>query len=251
VFVELYRKTRDLGRANEALEQTTAELRDKIVDLEHVHRTLSHDLRGPLRSVVRFTGSLLEEHPELDDLGRVLRAGKRMESMLDDLYRLLQVSAGAAARSELDAADVLAEVTDSLRSDLDQAQAKLTSEGLPVLHGNRALLAQVLQNLIANAIKFHGAQPLEIHVAAVAAGDSWRFSVRDNGVGIPAEDHQRIFELFERRDAAAPGTGVGLTLCRRAVEKLGGRIWVESRPGAGATFFFTIPRAPRSVQVDA
>jgi two-component system, sensor histidine kinase and response regulator len=252
VFVELYRKTRELEHTNVSLEQTTAELRDKIVDLEHVHRTLSHDLRGPLRSVVRFTGSLLDDHPELgDDLGRVLRAGKRMESMLDDLYRLLQVSSGAAQRTEVDATAVLAEVTDALRSDLEQAQVSLIGERLPTLHANRALLAQVLQNLIANAIKFRGVEAPEIHVSAVATDGGWRFMVRDNGAGIPPEDHQRIFELFERRDATAPGTGVGLTLCRRAVEKLGGKIWVESRAGEGATFHFTIPRVARSVDVDA
>lgn len=252
VFVELYRKTRELERANSSLEQTTSELRDKIVDLEHVHRTLSHDLRGPLRSVVRFTGSLLEEHPELgDDLARVLRAGKRMESMLDDLYRLLQVSSGSAPRSEVDATAVLAEVTDALRSDLEQAQVSLTSEHLPTLHANRALLAQVLQNLIANAIKFHGPRPPKIHISAAATDGGWRFAVRDNGGGIPPEDHQRIFELFERRDPSAPGTGVGLTLCKRAVEKLGGRIWVESHSDDGATFHFTIPRAARSVDMGA
>lgn len=248
VFVDLWRKSRALELANEQLRLAHASLQEKVHDLENVHRTISHDLRAPLRSILGFSRALGESlEGKLDDeaqqhLDRVLRAGQRMQAMLDDLFRLLKLSAIDSSFTSVDVNSVLADVMENLRDDLDRAGATVTHDALPSVRGNRTLLSQVLQNLIANAIKFRGSEPPRIHISAAAAGDAYRFGVSDNGIGIPPDDHERIFQLFQRRDTSTPGTGVGLTLCKRAVEKLGGKIWIDSKIGAGATFYFSVPR---------
>ncbi len=240
VFIELHRKTRELERASSALHE-------KITDLENVSHTLSHDLRAPLRSIRSFAQIIEETQLErLDDegrdaLGRVLRASERMSRMVDDLYRLLRLSGDEVASSEVDVVTVLDEVVAGLGSDLAQAGAAVTHDALPTVRGNRLLLAQVFQNLIANSIKFQGSEAPRIHVTAQRVAKDWQFSVRDNGVGIPADERERVFRLFHRLTSDGGGTGVGLTLCKRAVEKLGGKIWVASVDGPGTTVRFTIP----------
>ena len=251
VFVELYRKTRELGQANAELERTSALLRDKVADLENVSHTLSHDLRAPLRSIRGFTQILAEtlagklDAEQADAIERVLQASARMAGMIDELFELLRLGAQDAPRSPVDVAGVVAGVLDNLRSDIATHNAQITCDELPAVHTNRLLLGQVLQNLISNAIKFHASGPPVVHVGAQRRGDGWEFAVRDNGVGIGADDQQRVFRLFERVTGSVPGTGVGLALCKRASDKLGGRIWLDSAPGAGTTFYFTIPDDPR------
>jgi two-component system sensor histidine kinase/response regulator len=244
VFVELYRKTRDLAAANAALERTTDLLRDKVAELENVSHTLSHDLRAPLRSIRSFAeilaaslqGALDDE--QADALGRVLRGSTRMASMLDELYELLRLGADSAPRSDVDLAAVLADILDDLGSDIVQTGARITHGALPTVRTNRVLVHQIFLNLIANALKFRGDREPVVHVTAERRADAWELAVRDNGVGIPREAHERVFKLFER--VAGAGAGVGLALCKRAVEKLGGRIWLASEPGAGTAFYFTL-----------
>jgi signal transduction histidine kinase len=239
VFTQLFRKTR-------ALEHATRKLDAKVADLEHVNQTLSHDLRAPLRSIRGFSQILVESHKQsfdsdaMDALDRIVRASVRMTAMIEDLYGLLRVSADDSGFIEIDTASVLAEVLETLRSDLEQAQAAVTADSLPVVVANRRLIGQVLQNLIANAVKFRGTEPPRIHVTATRVVKAWQFAVRDNGAGIAESERERVFRLFERIGSAA-GTGVGLTLCRRALEKLGGRIWIGNEAEAGTTFYFTIP----------
>ena len=239
VFIELHRKTREL-------ERTTSVLHEKVTDLENVSHTLSHDLRAPLRSIRSFAQIIEETQLErLDDegrdaLSRVLKASERMSRMVDDLYRLLRLSGDEVVSSEVNVVTVLDEVVAGLDSDLTGAGATVTHDALPTVRGNRLLLAQVFQNLIANSIKFKAAESPRIHVTAQRVAKDWQFSVRDNGVGIPADERERVFRLFHRLTSDADGTGVGLTLCKRAVEKLGGTIWVAPE-GPGATVCFTIP----------
>jgi len=239
VFIELHRKTREL-------ERTTAALRDKVTDLENVSHTLSHDLRAPLRSIRAFAEILAEQQDRLDAegkdaLSRVLKASERMAQMVDDLYRLLRLSGVDVVSSEVNAVTVLDEVVAGLSCDLESAHAMVTHDALPTVLGNPVLLAQIFQNLIANSIKFHGAESPRIHVGAERVASDWQFSVRDNGIGIPASEREHVFRLFHRLSNAGGGTGIGLTLCKRAVEKLGGKIWVGPDNGPGATFYFTIP----------
>jgi signal transduction histidine kinase len=253
IFAELHRKNEDLATVNGVLERTSEALREKVIDLENVNRTLSHDLRAPLRSIHSFSGLLEEslrgrladDDEALDHLGRILRASTRMGKMLDDLFALLRLSASEGALSDdVDTEAVLTEVLDSLRSDVEQSRAEITHDPLPRARANPMLFAQILQNLISNAIKFAGDAPPRIHVGVDEMRSSWRFSVRDHGVGIEPAARERIFGLFERVGGdTVPGSGVGLALAKRAVDKHGGRIWVESSgTGAGATFYFTIPR---------
>jgi two-component system, sensor histidine kinase and response regulator len=250
VFVELYRKTRDLAEVNAALERTSAMLRDKIADLENVSHTLSHDLRAPLRSMRAFTQILAESlHGKLDDeqadaLDRIARSSARMAGMIDELFALLRIGADETPRSDVDLARLLAAIVEDLRSDIEQAGARISHDELPTIRANRLLVGQILQNLISNAIKFRGDGAPAVHIAASRRPDGWELAVRDNGVGIRPEDHERVFQLFERATDRPDGAGLGLALCKRAVEKLGGRIWLSSQPGVETTFFFTLRDEP-------
>jgi signal transduction histidine kinase len=219
-----------------------------VADLENVNRTISHDLRAPLRSINGFTKILAESvKGRLDtegeqSLSRILLATERMGRMLDDLYSLLRLSATDESFRLIDCNAVLRDVLEDVRGDIEGAAALVTHDSLPTLRANPMLLGQIFQNLIVNAIKFRGADDPRIHVTAELEADTWRLGVRDNGIGIPPEARERIFGLFDRLASdTLPGTGVGLALCKRAVEKHGGRIWVESTGTQGSTFYFTIP----------
>jgi two-component system, sensor histidine kinase and response regulator len=252
VFVELERNTLRLQWLNDQLVRAEAALQEKVVDLETLNRTLFHDLRAPLRSIHGYSQVLADSlrgklEPESEQhLSRVTAAAGRMQRMLDDLYRLLQVG-GAGTSLPLDVVDsdaVLSEVLEDLRADIDRAGGEVTREPLPPVRANGTLLRQIFQNLIDNALKFRGPEAPRIHVAGDEGPDGVALSVRDNGVGIAPEHHQKIFGVFQRLvGQSVPGSGVGLSLCKRAVERLGGTLRVESAPGQGSTFVFTLPRA--------
>jgi two-component system sensor histidine kinase/response regulator len=247
VFVDLYRKTTELTAANASLERATALLREKVLDLENVSQTLSHDLRAPLRSIRSFTQILAEslsgklDAEQIDALDRVLRGTARMTNMIDELFDLLKVSGDDSPYGDVDVSAVLVDILENLRSEIEHSGARITHSELPTVHANRMLVGQILQNLVSNAVKFCGDRDPFVQVTADRRGDAWEFAVRDSGVGILPEDRERVFRLFERVGKTATGTGVGLALCKRAVEKLGGQIWVHSEPGNGTTFRFTIP----------
>jgi two-component system sensor histidine kinase/response regulator len=247
VFVDLYRKTTELTAANATLECTTALLREKVLDLENVSHTLSHDLRAPLRSIRSFTQILAEslldklDAEQADALDRVLRATARMTQMIDELFELLKVSGDDTPYGDVDVSAVLADVMENLRSEIERSGARISHSELPIVHTNRMLVGQILQNLISNAVKFCGDGYPAVQITAHRRGEAWEFSVRDSGVGIQPEDRERVFRLFERVGKTTMGTGVGLALCKRAVEKLGGKIWVHEDNSTGATFRFTLP----------
>jgi light-regulated signal transduction histidine kinase (bacteriophytochrome) len=134
-----------------------------------------------------------------------------------------------------------------LRGSIEDADGEVTHDDLPTIAGDRSQLAQLLQNLIGNGTKYHGDNPPRVHVSAKKNDDAWTISVRDNGLGIDAKYHGQIFEIFRRlhTEQEYPGTGIGLAICRRIVHRHGGRIWLESEPGKGSTFYFMMPtRAP-------
>jgi two-component system, sensor histidine kinase and response regulator len=240
IFLDLYRTTR-------TLERTAATLRDRIEDLEYVHQTLSHDLRAPLRSI-RASSEVLSESQRdkldaqgVDALDRVVRAATRMTAMIEDLYTVLKFSAEEAPVANVDLASALRDVLENLRSDIERASATISHSDLPTVRSPRRLVVQILQNLIANSLSFSGPEPLAIQISAVKRSGSWEVTVRDNGVGIAAADRARLFKLFSRLDDSRSGSGVGLALCKRAVEKLGGRIWLVTDDKPGAAFSFTLP----------
>ena len=248
VFIQLQRNSAQLRALNAELERTGARLRDRVADLENVNRTLLHDLRAPLRSIDAFSRILVDScRDRLGDEGvshldRISRACSRMGTMLDDLHHLLRISGAEQSFVDTDVGKVLAGVLEDLRADIEANQVQVSHGLLPTLRANPTLVALVLQNLIGNAIKFRGAQPPRIHVDASRDDGAWRFTVRDNGVGIEPAHREEIFGVFKRLTSdAIPGTGVGLALCKQAVDKHGGRIWADAGPGGGTAFHFTIP----------
>ena len=165
-----------------------------------------------------------------------------MQALVEDLLSYARVGSRELELRSVDSAAVLAQVVASLQPAMDESRGELSAGALPVVLADELQLGQLFQNLITNALKFHGADPPRVRVAAERAGRRWAFSVRDNGIGIAAEHQERIFVAFQRLHTRRqfPGSGVGLAICKRIVERHGGRLWVESEPGRGSVFFFTL-----------
>src|SRR5215472_12852178 len=166
-----------------------------------------------------------------------------MERLITDLLMFSQVGTRGGEFAEADLNLLLREALQNLQSSIKAAQATVTSDPLPTLVVDSTQIVQLFQNLLGNAIKFRSERPPAIHVGARHSADGWTISVRDNGIGIEAQYFDRIFQIFQRLHTRRqyPGTGIGLAICKRIIERHGGRIWVESAPGEGSTFFFTLP----------
>ena len=178
----------------------------------------------------------------------IAEGAARMRDLLCDLIAYTSLSAEAHDSAEpVDFNLVFRKVIESFGKAIQESQASVTSDSLPIVAGHEPHFVQLLQNLIANALKYRAGIPPRIHVSAIRDSGFWRIAVSDNGIGIDPEYHQKIFGVFKRlHGGAIPGTGIGLAICQRVVERYGGRIWVESRPNEGATFYFTVPAAPSS-----
>ncbi len=232
------------------LERTAAELKTSNEELQAFAYVASHGLQTPLRSIQGFAHLLGSEHgdsldAEATDWLRHIRVGaERLQTLLNDLLDYSSASGGARPLAvPLDQA--VAEVEAALRSVLEERSAVVTwDEGLPVLMVDRSQLSRVLQSLLDNAIKYCDQAP-RIHVSAEVEGQVATVRFADNGIGIAAKHHDRVFEVFRRLHSADEyaGSGVGLTICRRIIAAHGGRMWVESQPGAGSVFCFTLPVA--------
>jgi PAS domain S-box-containing protein len=233
---------RGLARAAKELEQSNRELQDFAF-------VMSHDLQEPLRSIVGFSKLLQEragsslDGESLRYLDVVQRSGKKLQSLIKDLLSYAKLGRDDWERSPMDLSAACDAAIEQLQSAITEAGGEVTREKLPVVRGDPAQLTLVFQNLIGNAIKYRGERPPRVNVSADRAVSGWEVSVRDNGLGIAPEFHQKIFEVFERLHPyeQVPGTGMGLAICKKIVERHGGRIWVESEPGQGSTFRFTIP----------
>lgn len=230
------------------LRQRTQALARSNVDLEQFGYAVSHDLKEPLRSVSGFL-ELLKRRAgaALDDkahgyIDRSLAGAERMRLMIEDLLAYARVSAGPRALQAVDLNQVVQDVIGGLEQIMRESSADIEVGELPVLQGEPAHLAAVFQNLIANAIKFRREQPL-IRISARAEEGQWQLSVQDNGIGIDSAQFERVFQVFQRLHGKEeyPGTGIGLAVCKKIVERHGGRIWLESTPGECTTFHFTIP----------
>lgn len=231
----------ELARKAKQLEISNADLR------EFAHAT-SHDLQEPLRSITgfaqllgrRYKGCLDEDADEF--LGYITDASARMSAMIQGLLVYSRVVNAADLHEEVPLNDAVDWAKQNLMMAIEESGAKLEIGDLPVVHGNRLQLCQLMQNLIGNAIKYRGADPLVIAVTCETTDSERVITVADNGLGISPEFQERIFGLFKRAHGKEyPGAGVGLALCKKIVERHGGRIWVESKPGSGAKFRFTIP----------
>jgi two-component system CheB/CheR fusion protein len=232
----------DRKQAEEALRTTNAEL-------QHFAYALTHDLQEPLRMVVNFTELLGREYSgklggEADQfIAYSVEGALRIEALLKALLAYWEVTEREQdSYAPIDCGAVLAKVLLNLQAAIAENDAIVTSGPLPTLVAEEVMLTQVFQNLISNSMKYRGPEAPRIHVSAESTGEGWLFAVRDNGIGIDPQDTARVFGMFKRlhgRDI--PGTGIGLALCKKIIERKGGRIWVESQLGQGATFQFTIP----------
>ncbi len=234
--------TTDRKQAEEALRTTNAEL-------QHFAYALTHDLQEPLRMVVNFTELLGREYAgklgkEADQyISYSVDGALRIEALLKALLAYWEVSEREQdSFVSIDSGAVLAKTLLNLQAAIAQSGATVTSDPLPTVIAEEVTLMQLFQNLISNSIKYRGEERPRIHVSAEKNGGGWRFAVRDNGIGIDPQDAERVFGMFKRlHGSEIPGTGIGLAICKKMVERQGGRIWVESEAGRGATFKFTIP----------
>jgi light-regulated signal transduction histidine kinase (bacteriophytochrome) len=226
-----------------------AELARSNADLEQFAYISSHDLQEPLRMVAAYTQLLAERYRgRLDEnadkfIGYASEGALRMQSLIQDLLAFSRVGRNGCERVACDT--VMEEILLSLGPAIQESGAVVTHGTLPAVWANRSQITQVLQNLIGNAIKFRGTEPPAISVQAEKTGDHWLFIVSDNGIGIAPEYAENIFVVFQRLHTRAeyPGNGIGLAICKKIVEHLGGRIWVESQAGHGSVFKFTMPCA--------
>jgi PAS domain S-box-containing protein len=233
------------------LQHAAAELERSNRDLEQFASAVSHDLKEPLRAVAGYAALLQDKYGgRLDDkaasyLSGAVAGAERMQRLIDDLLSYSRVGSRGGEFKATDAEAALTAAVANLRVVIEETGAVVEHDSLPTVRSDASQLVQLFQNLIANAVKFRGAKAPRIGIEATREAGQWRFSVRDNGIGIAPQFRERIFEIFQRLHPrnAYPGTGIGLAICKRIVERHGGRIWVESEPGRGATFFFTIPDA--------
>lgn len=218
-------------------------------ELEQFAYVASHDLQEPLRMVASYTELLGEKYRgKLDGdadkyIAYAVDGARRMQVLINDLLKYSRIERQQFAATDVDANAVLEDVLKALQKSIEESGAIVAHDPLPTVNADRTLFVQLFQNLIGNAIKFRGEQPPQVSVAAQANGREWIFSVRDNGIGIDPRYGERIFQMFQRlhRRDQYPGTGIGLAICKKVVERHGGRIWMESEPGRGSAFYFTLP----------
>ena len=242
-------KTAELRSADERFHRYAHELERSNRDLEQFAYVASHDLQAPLRSIVGFCQILQKEFQgklgeDADTyLNFTINSATHMQTLIRDLLTFSRVGRDNMQFAPVDCGAVLERVKESLLLVIRESAASIESGPLPVVPGSAVELGQLFMNLIGNAIKFHGDRKPEVRISARRDGNDWIFAFRDNGIGIQPEQQERIFQIFQRLHRAEEyeGTGIGLAICRKVVERHGGRIWVESGPGHGSTFLFTLP----------
>jgi signal transduction histidine kinase len=231
------------------LERRAAALELSNLELERFAYVVSHDLQTPLRSISGFLQLLQSRYQgQLDDkaddwIERAVDSTQHLKTLISNLLAYSRVDSEARPFEQIDLNAVLEQVVTLLNASIQQSGARLTHDPLPTVMGDRSQLTQLLQNLVGNALKYHGPEAPEIHVLAQRRDQVWLLGVRDNGIGIDPAQFKHIFEVFGRLHTAQeyPGVGIGLSVCRRVVFRHKGKIWVESKPGEGSTFYFTIP----------
>ncbi len=243
-------RTAQWEEANRALARQANELGRSNAELEQFAYVASHDLQEPLRMMSSFAQLLGKRYrgkldSDADDfIGYIVDGAARMQHLITDLLTYSRVGRAARDTASTDCSAVIATVRTNLGRMIEDSGAQVIAEALPSVPVEQSQLLQLFQNLIANAIKFQkDAEPPSIHIGARREGKEWLFWVRDNGIGIEPQYADRIFLVFQRlhNREKYPGTGIGLAICKKVVERYGGRIWVESQPGQGSLFYFTLP----------
>jgi signal transduction histidine kinase len=236
-------------QAEQDLARKVEELARSNADLEQFAYVASHDLQEPLRMVTAYTQLLAERYRgKLDAdadkfIGYASEGAMRMQVLIQDLLAFSRVGRSGSSNESIDCNTVMQEVLQALSAAVEESGAVISYPQLPQIQGDRTQLGQVFQNLIGNAIKFRGKEAPKISVQAENKDEQWCFEVSDNGIGIPPENSGHVFEVFYRLHARSeyPGNGIGLAICKKIIERYGGRIWVESQGGSGSHFKFTLP----------
>jgi PAS domain S-box-containing protein len=244
-------------RITRELEQRTRELERSNSELEQFAYSASHDLQEPLRMVASYVQLLQRRYQgkldsDADDfIGYAVDGATRMKALINDVLTYSRAGRGKPLKP-VEVKKALEWALSNLSLLISESKVVVTCDPMPTVLGDESQLGELFQNLIGNAIKFRGPQPLEIHVCATVRNSEWLFAIRDNGIGIEPQYFSRIFLMFQRLHGPQqyPGTGIGLAICRRIVERHGGQIWVESTPGNGTTFFFTLLTADPDEAVD-
>jgi hypothetical protein len=232
-----------------SLKRHAQELERSNAELEQFAYVASHDLQEPLRTIASYTQLLARRYRDKLDsdanefMDFIVDAATRMQDLINDLLSYSRVGTRGHEFQPTDLNKVLENALQNLDLRIKDSGATVTFDNLPTLLGDDRQLLQLFQNLIGNALKFRGEVPPKVHVGVIQHPGEYVFSVRDNGIGIDPQYAERIFLVFQRLHARGeyPGTGIGLAICKKIVERHGGRIWVESAPGKGSTFRFTIP----------
>lgn len=251
----------DLSRFRDVereLSERAAALAASNTELQQFAYVVSHDLQEPLHLVERYAQMLSDRSGEaLDASGKrhlrhLLDGCARMRAMIDGVLEYSRVETSTHTFTPTDFALVVEEAEANLRAAIEESGASVSHNGLPSLLVDRRQMVQLFQNLIGNSVKFRGEAPPRIQVSGLEGEGEWILAVTDNGIGIPPEQTERVFSMFQRlhTEAEIPGTGIGLAICKRIVERHGGQIWAASEPGKGCTVYFTLPKVPAASDPD-
>jgi light-regulated signal transduction histidine kinase (bacteriophytochrome) len=247
--VQMESKNRELQEAHDALAEIVSSLEQANRELDEFAHVASHDLLEPVRTLVAFSELLREDLPGdlpelvITDLDHITAAARRMQKLIEDLLALSRAGRSATRLESVSLEDCVDEVLAALRLRIEETGAEVTRDALPTVVGDTTQLGQVFQNLIGNALKFTGEGRPEIALTAERHGNEWILGVRDNGIGIDPRHAESVFTPFKRLHGMTEyeGTGIGLAICKKSIERHGGRIWVESEVDRGALFRFTLP----------
>ena len=244
VFVEVLMRR----RTEKKMEENVKNLAISNKELEQFAYITSHDLREPLRMITSFLQLLQKRYSDKLDqdanefIGFAVDGAKRLDTMTNDLLQYSKITSKKREISPVNFEKVLNEALINLKVPIEETNAVITHDQLPMIEGDKELKVQLFQNLIANAIKYRGDKTPKIHISAIKDGDQYLFSIKDNGIGISQKHLERIFTIFQRLHTREEyeGTGIGLAIAQKIIHQQGGQIWAESKPGKGTTFFFTI-----------
>jgi light-regulated signal transduction histidine kinase (bacteriophytochrome) len=245
-----------MRQLNASLEQRvaerTAELRRSLEEVEQFAYVASHDLQEPLRMVTSFVQLLAQRYQNKFDaeaqqfISYAVEGAQRMKALIDDVLAYSRIGTQRKPYDAVDCNIVLKRTLHDLQSRIAASSAVVHADSLPLVLGDEFQVGQLFQNLLSNALKFRNEESPWVHISAKRDGGQWVFAICDKGIGIESQYFERIFQMFQRLHTRQeyPGTGVGLAICKKIVEQHGGRIWVESELGKGATFLFTLPAVP-------